>query len=109
MNIFSLLRALVSPLVALLASLVGVFSVIIGAFLNPAGAINSFCVRMIDLVASVWPSTPPGLTLSALIFPATGGTTLGRAFLLELFSTAFAMFAIVLIVKLYKLIPFKAT
>lgn len=109
MKIFDLLKALVSPLVAILASLTGVISVIIGAFLNPAGAVNGFVTRLIDALAFVWPSTPENLKLANLIFPAVGGVSIGRAVLIDICSTLFVMLGIILLIKLYKLIPFKMT
>ncbi len=83
-------------------------SLILGAIANPAGAVNGFLCRMIDLIALVFPSTPENLKIVNLL-AATGDTIplIGRSVVYDVFTTAAAMLAIVLLVKLYKLIPFK--
>jgi hypothetical protein len=83
-------------------------SIIIGAIANPAGAVNSFLCRAIDLVASVFPSTPPNLKIATLLTSAGDSIPIvGRAVVYDIFSTIAIMFAVVLIIKVYKLIPFK--
>lgn len=109
MKIFDLLKVLVSSVTPVFLAIVGFISIVIGAISDPAGAVNSFICRMIDLISIVWPSTPESLKLSNIIFPQLGGLSIGRAFLVEFFNTAFLMLGILLVVKLYKLIPFKAT
>lgn len=83
-------------------------SIILGAIANPAGAVNSFLCRMIDLVASVFPSTPENLKIANLLI-STGDSIpiVGRSIVFDIFTTIASMFAIILLIKLYKLIPFK--
>lgn len=89
-------------------SLSKLFSILLGAIANPFGAVNSFICLLIDGIASVWPSTPENLKVGSLI--ASIGTAIplvGTAVVYDIFQTAGSMLAIVLLIKLYKLIPFK--
>jgi hypothetical protein len=84
--------------------------VVLGAIANPQGAVNGFLCRIIDLIASVWPSTPDELKISNML--ASVGTAIpvmGQGVVFTIFRTAFTMLTIVLLIKLYKLIPFKMT
>jgi ABC-type dipeptide/oligopeptide/nickel transport system permease subunit len=82
--------------------------IVLGAIANPEGAVNGFLCRIIDVVASAFPSTPNNLKLSSLLASAGDSIPLvGRAVVFDIFTTAAAMLTIVLLIKLYQLIPFK--
>lgn len=86
----------------------GVFALLLGAIADPIGAINSLLCRVIDIVAAVWPSTPPALQIGTLLSSiGTAIPLIGAAVVYDLFTTILGMFLIVLAIKLYKLIPFK--
>jgi hypothetical protein len=64
---------------------------------------------MIDNFASILPQSPDNMKLSTLVTSAGGVGTLGGNLLLELFSGVWQYLGIVVFIKFYKLIPFKAT
>jgi hypothetical protein len=77
---------------------------------NPEGAVNLFLCKIIDMVAGVFPSTPNNMRISNLIAGLGASVPLvGGGVISSLLSTVLGMFSVILIVKLYKLIPFKAT
>jgi hypothetical protein len=111
MKLFDLLSWFAKPVVRIALAILGPLGILLGIIANPGGAINSLICRVIDVVAVYWPSTPDNLKLANLIngFLTSNSDTIGGAVVKEIYTTAFAMLAIVLLVKLYKLIPFKAT
>ncbi len=86
-----------------------VLSIIIGTIQNVTGAVNQLLVNIIDWIAEFWPSTPDNLKLANIINAATADTGIGSAIVYETFQTIFLLLAVVALVKLYKLIPFKAS
>lgn len=84
--------------------------VLVGAVLDPGGAINAFLCFCIDIVAAVWPATPNDLKLGSLLASfAQSFPLVGWGIILEIIQTCVSMLVIVLLVKLYKLLPFKAS
>lgn len=97
-----------NPITAVFSALIGIFPVILAAFENPQGAINGFLCRAIDLVASPFPSTPPGLKIGSLINSIGSAIPIvGSGVVYEIFEAGLSVFAIIILVKIYKLIPFK--
>lgn len=85
-------------------------SVILGIITNPLGAVNAFINVIIDAVASVWPSTPPSLKIAALIDSVAATMPgVGRGIIREFFVTISSFFALAVVIKIYKLLPFKAS
>lgn len=109
-SIFDLLKQLAGPLIKLSVGLFPVVGVLIATVADPAGAANQFLVTMIDHVAIYWPETPENLKLANLIMgQLEPGTSVGKSILIDIYQTGFLMLSVVLLIKLYKLIPFKAT
>lgn len=109
MNLFDLLKWLASPVVRIALAFLGPLGIILGAIIHPQGAVNGFVCRVIDLVAYAWPSTPPHLKLASLLSGAFAPDDIGGYVVYEMFTTGAIMLSIVLLIKLYKLIPFKMT
>jgi len=109
MKIFDLLKFLVRPAAPVFNALRSLIAIALGALADPTGAFNALIVRLIDFAALYWPSTPEELKIANLIFPQSGTVPIGKYFIVEIFSTAFLMMGVIAFVKLYKLIPFKAT
>lgn len=83
---------------------------LLGAIQNPSGFLNGIICAVIDAVASILPSTPSTLKVGYLLDVASSSMpAIGRSVLSEVFITITAIFLLVAAVKLYKLIPFKAT
>jgi hypothetical protein len=85
-----------------------ILALLIGTVLDPTGAINALVCLVIDIVTAVFPSTPDSLKIGSLL-NSIGNTipVVGVGIVYDLFSTAAQMLGIVLIIKVYKLIPFK--
>ena len=92
-----------------ITSLTSFVAIILGTIQNVTGAVNTLLVKLIDLLATPWPSTPDNLKLATLIENATSQTGIGTAIVYDTFETMFGILAIITVVKLYKLIPFKMT
>ncbi|MEM9817615.1 MAG: hypothetical protein AAF827_14600 [Cyanobacteria bacterium P01_D01_bin.6] len=108
MNLYDLVKWFAQPIVRIAIAVLGPLGVILGTFANPEGAVNSFLVRLIDWIAPYMPSTPENLKLANLIFSG-GAIPIGQAVLNDVFQLIGLMLGVVLIIKIYKLIPFKAT
>ena len=108
MNLFDLLKWLANPLVKLVISLTGPVALILGTMADPNGAINTFIIDVIDALEPHLLETPESLKISNLIFD-NGPVTVGQAVLTDVFQLISIMVGVVALVKLYKLIPFKAT
>ncbi len=75
--------------------------------LNPQGAINTFMIHCIDTIAGFLPSTPAQYTLSGLLGAYQSTSPLiSVGILSELFSIVIPIFALYLVVKVYKFLPF---
>lgn len=76
---------------------------------DPIGAFNSLVCVLIDLLDLVWIfSTPENLTVGALI-ESIEIPLIGRGALYEIIQAIQGIFVIWVTIKIYKLIPFKAT
>ena len=98
------------PILVFAASCVTIIALILGAINNPEGAVNTFLVKMIDNISPLFPSTPENLK----IFPILDSISerlpiIGRAIVYDVATTIGTIFAILIIIKIYKLIPFKAS
>lgn len=96
------------PLIVIAFSITGVISVIIGAFLDPQGAANAFICRIIDLIDVALPRTPDSLKIGTLLTQVNNAVpVVGWGVVLDTFQMALAMLVVVIVIKIYKLIPFK--
>lgn len=108
--IADLLAWFAKPILRIFLAIVSPVAWIIWAFANPQGAANLFICKIIDVVASVWPSTPDNLKVANLLGSIGGSIPIvGYGIVLDIAQMIGVMFGIVVIVKVYKLIPFKAT
>lgn len=109
-NLLNVLLEFIKPLIRLAFPVVGIISLITGAIKNPEGAVNTFLVKMIDLVAAVFPATPEEIKVSSIINSIDIAMPLvGKAVIYEVFETIAIIASVAAVVKIYKLIPFKAT
>lgn len=71
---------------------------------------NDFACGLIDIVGAFLPATPAGLKISSMV-SSIGGTIpfVGKGVVFEIFATIASFAAIILAIKIYKLIPFKMT
>jgi hypothetical protein len=107
----SSLLTFVTPVVVFFASLVVVAAFLIGALANPQGLMNQIICAAIDFVASLFPSTPSGSHLVDLInagITAAGSAVpaIGTGIITQIVQTIASLIAIVLVIKIYKLMPF---
>lgn len=98
-----------NPLFLALSLLGGVFAAVAGAFANPRGWVNSSINFVIDYISEIFPQTPPNLKIASLIASAPFVDVVGTRVISETLVTIASMASIALMVKIYKLIPFKAT
>lgn len=109
-ELLSILLNFIKPLIKIVAPLAGVVSLILGAIKNPEGFVNTFLVKMIDLIAGVFPSTPENIKIASIINSVGDQIPLvGKAVIYDIFEVIVVIVSLSLIVKIYKLIPFKAT
>lgn len=108
--LFFIFAQFLNPVVSVFIATTSIVSFLMAALLNPEGAVNKFANSVIDKVAIVFPSTPNNLKLGYLLDEATSSMpSVGRGIIGDIFVTISSMFAIVVVIKIYKLIPFKAT
>jgi len=82
----------------------------LGAIADPEGWINSVICGAIDMIAVLFPSTPDNLKIAYLLNSVAAELPMvGRAIVFDTFQTIASISAMTIIVKIYKLIPFKAT
>ncbi len=106
----SIIGFLLAPITRIFTASVGIVSLVLGAIANPEGAVNLFLCKIIDLIAAVFPSTPPEMKISYLLAGLGESVPMiGSGIVFSILQTLLGMMVIVLFVKLYKLIPFKAT
>lgn len=98
-----------SPLFLVLTLLGGTFATIAGAVADPRGWVNTSINFVIDYISSVFPQTPSNLKIANLIASAPFVDVVGTRVIAETLLTVSAMAGVALIVKIYKLIPFKMT
>ena len=82
------------PITRVFLAIISLISFLVGALLNPQGFLNQIICSVIDYIAFIFPSTPDNLKVSSII---------------NGLASAMPLVGLTLIVKIYKLIPFKAT
>jgi hypothetical protein len=99
-----------NPVILIATSITGIVTFLIGAFENPSGWLSQVIKKLIDIVAAVLPETPDNLKVTNLLqslYPET--PSVGKYVLGEIVEVLITLSAIALVIKIYKLIPFKAT
>lgn len=93
-----------------LTALATIIGIIVLAFTDPAGFINQLICGLIDIVSFPFPPTPDSLKLSFIINSlASFMPIFGRALIESIIGTIRDLFVLYSVIKIYKLIPFKAT
>jgi hypothetical protein len=96
------------PLIRAVLAAFAPLGIILGAILNPQGAVNAFCCRIVDLVDAALPATPENLKISNMLVSMGSSIPLiGTGIITEVFQTVATILVFILAVKIYKLIPFK--
>lgn len=109
-TIYNKFVQLLHPFLVVFSSVGTIISLILGAIANPKGAVNKFLVLMIDNIATVFPETPDNLKVFNVL-DSVGDSlpSIGRSIVYDVAATIASIVAIMIVVKIYKLIPFKAT
>lgn len=98
------------PVIVVCTGLIILVGFLVSALNDPQGWMNSVVITTIDAIANLFPSTPENLKIGTIINSLGDSMPLvGRAVIREIFTTISSMAGIALVVKIYKLIPFKAT
>lgn len=109
-NLFKVLFEFIKPVVVIFSSIGGLIAFLLGALADPQGLMNSIVCSVIDGIASLLPSTPDNLKVAYFVNSVGDSMPMvGRGIIREMFVTITAMVAIISVIKIYKLIPFKAT
>ena|ERR687885_2010937 len=87
-------------------------SILLGVIADPTGSFGYFICIMIEVILSPLPSTPESLKITNLISQFTQSLgdaypVIGAGLLNEVFGSVGIVVGILVIVKIYKLIPFK--
>lgn len=107
---FAALAAFFTPVIIFFISVTAIVALILGCIADPSGAVNKFICTIIDVVSVIFPATPPQLRLGSLIDSAASvAPGFGTAIIHDVASTVGSIFTISLVIRIYKLIPFKAT
>jgi hypothetical protein len=94
----------------LLAAIAAVLVVITSACLYPEGFINQLICGAINIISSAFPSTPDNLKLSSIVnILSSSMPVFGKVLIQNIIGTIRDLFVLYSIIKIYKLIPFKAT
>jgi hypothetical protein len=107
---FKFLGSLFSPITVVFIALSGFFSMLIGAVRNPAGFFNTLVCNLIDLIAAIFPSTPERFQIVKVLDAiASVMPVVGRRIVYDIAGTFALMALLLLVVKVYRLLPFKAS
>ena len=87
------------------------FLAILGRILSSFfGYFNDFACGLIDIAAIFLPSTPASLKISSMVASVGGAIPfVGKGVVSEIFGMIASFAAVILAIKIYKLIPFKMT
>lgn len=98
------------PVITFFVSVVTIVALILGAINNPEGAVNTFLITMIDNISYLFPSTPENLKIYSILNQVSSHLPLvGRSIIYDIAQTISIIFSILVIIKIYKLIPFKSS
>jgi hypothetical protein len=104
----------ITPVVIFFASIGTVVAFLLGALANPQGWMNSVICTAIDYIASIFPSTPDDMKIGTVVSTLINGLgssipIVGVGIIREIFTTFLTIAGLALAIKIYKLLPFKAT
>lgn len=109
-NFFQGLFGFFTPVIVFFVSVGSIVAFLLGALADPQGLMNQVVCSAIDYVAFIFPSTPDNLKIANIINGLGDSIPgVGRSVIREIFTTITSIFGIALVIKIYKLIPFKAT
>lgn len=98
------------PVLVFYASMASIAAFLLGALADPQGLMNAIVIKTIDSMIFLLPSTPEEYKVANIISSAGDSMPLvGKAVVMEIASTIAIIAGIALAIKIYKLIPFKAT
>ena len=101
---------LLQPVYAVFASISGLISILLGAIADPQGWMNAVVCTTIDVITGALPQTPSNLKIANILNSIGDSMPLvGRSIVYEVAGTIATIAGISLVIKIYKLIPFKAT
>ena len=104
------LLTFIKPIVIFFVSVAGIVGVVIGAIENPEGFLNTIICGVIDMIATFLPSTPDNLKIANIVDSlASQMPAVGRYIILDTLQTISSIAGISVAIKVYKLIPLKAT
>ena len=93
-----------------ITALATIIGILVLAFTDPAGSINQFICFLIDIVSAPFPPTPDYLKLSFIINSLSSFMPIfGKSLIESIIGTIRDLFILYSVIKIYKLIPFKAT
>lgn len=99
-----------NPLTIACIALIPVFALLIGGVLNPQGWMNSLICGIIDMIAFFFPASPEYLKISSILNGIGDSIPLvGRRLVYDIASTFAVVVGLFTIIKIYKLLPFKAS
>jgi hypothetical protein len=109
--------ALIASAIAFFASMAGIvtalgiiLAVVIAALADPAGWLNQSICFVITMIAAVFPATPSNLRLESILVSLTPYLSdIGVYAVREAFHAFRDVLTFIMIFKVYKMIPFKAT
>lgn len=109
-SFFNALFQFIKPVVIFFISTTSIVAFLLGALLNPQGFMNETICLALDYIGSLFPSTPDGLKIANIVNSLGDSVpAVGRGVIREIFFTLSSIFTISLAIKIYKLLPFKAT
>jgi hypothetical protein len=108
--LISAILAFFTPVVVFCVSVVGIVAFLLGVLEDPPQFLNALICGVIDMIVPFWPSTPEDFRIGTIITNlSTQIPVVGRAVIFEVFTAISSIAGLALVVKIYKLIPFKAT
>lgn len=109
-SFFNALFQFIKPIVVFFISTTSIVAFLLGALLDPQGLMNQIICAVLDNIASIFPSTPDNLKIANIVNNLGDSVpAVGRGVIREIFFTLSSIFTISLAIKIYKLLPFKAT
>lgn len=107
--LISFFAKFLSPLVVASLGLFSIITFLITALADPAGQWNQIVNAAIDLISGFFPATPTELKIKYLLGQVDGLPTIASFVICQILGALAQFFALAAIIKIYRLIPFKAT
>lgn len=109
MNHYYLIGGMIEDVIGGLLGGLGkaIFSFLVAFLQFVFGWLNDFACALVDIVIFILPRTPANLKISYLVSIHLANMSFGQAVVIEIFTMISSFAAVVILIKLYKLIPFK--